>query len=60
MTIYDPAQTTFHDMIKWQHLLTPIAIDWFKLGTRDPREEPRAYKTLYIFGIRVATWRTDQ
>lgn len=51
--------TTFHKIIKIQHLLTPIAIDWCTLA-QNPGLQPREYKTLYIFGIRVGTWRVDQ
>ncbi len=50
--------TTFHNIIKFRHLLTPIAIDWMKLACT-PAFKPEQYKTLYIFGIRIATWRVD-
>ena len=59
MTIYSPPHTTFHRVIKFQHLLTPIAIDWIRLAADGPGIEGREYKTLYIFGIRVASWRAD-
>ncbi len=52
-------QTTFHRMLKFQHLLTPIAIDWWRLAIECPGADPREYKTLYLFGVRIATWRVD-
>ncbi len=59
MMIHALARTTFHSIIKFQHLLTPIAIDWIQLATDDRMRNAREYRTLYIFGVRVATWRAD-
>lgn len=56
MQLHPTRDTTFHNVIKFQHLLTPIAIDWCALVTGS---RGREYKTLYIFGIRLATWRVD-
>ncbi len=61
MAIYSKQHTTFHRAIMFQHLLTPIAIDWVQLANEfsDRARNPRQYRTLYIFGFRVATWRAD-
>ncbi len=59
MKLYSPHETTFHNLIKFQHMLTPIAIDWFQLANANPMRAGRQYRTLYIFGFRVATWRCD-
>lgn len=50
-------KTTFHRLINGQHLLTPIAVDWISLACS--RGTTTHYKTLYVFGIRLVTWRTD-
>ena len=55
---YDADATTFHGVFKFRHLLTPIAVDYAGLAKRKGYLQEQ-YRTLYIFGIRVATWRVD-
>lgn len=42
------------DLVKWRHVLTPIAIDW------ESDHYLELYKSLYVFGIRLARWRAVQ
>lgn len=39
----------FDHFIRFEHLLTPIAIEQWTTGRRN-------YRTLHIFGLRVAYW----
>jgi hypothetical protein len=43
----------FRDMFEFSHILTPIAVEHFRLSS-----QKRSFKILYIFGIRIAYWST--
>ncbi len=42
----------------FSHMLTPVAIDFMKYAVTP--NASLSYKTLFIFGIRIARWRCDQ
>ncbi len=44
------------NIIKLRHILTPIAMD--KIQFTDDGASFMAYASLYVFGVRIARWRT--
>lgn len=43
-------------LFAWSHLFTPIAIDLIKYSEN---LQSVGWKSLYVFGFRVARWRTE-
>ena len=45
-------------VFKFRHMLTPIAIDWVSHAYINGHSAI-AFKSLYVFGVRIMRWRTD-